>query len=315
MRCEPETAFARWAGPAIWPSPASCTARSARLPEVRRLAFRQLQARHGPGRTPPDGPEPTAVGARGPPGRLQNLWARTAGPEGRPQRLSLTLLRLGRLRRRAALPSGPSGPSVSRSGGHVQVSWQPHSSPCRSGRQPCSTQLLVVSRSTGPSWVGLVPAAVRRRDAASPLERASTLDPVANDRRPPRISGDLLSAGSGRRTGDNRRSLALVQGAARPGRTRRRSRSLHCPPQMPKLLPVGQRVLETVLAHDAAPAEPPFALPRVDPPRLGEEQVGIDTHAVGLCLASHSFPSSSSFNQNSPSALLPWSACRHVAPM
>ena len=55
-----------------------------------------------------------------------------------------------------------------------------------------------------------------------------------------------------------------------------------CPPQMPNFSPLARRVLQAVLAHDATPADL-LGLPGGGSP-LREEQVRVDSHAVGLQL-------------------------------
>ena len=147
--------------------------------------------------------------------------------------------------------------------------------------------------------VGLVPAAELARcgDGVPRVERASS------------PTETIEATGRPRRRGRSRRHAGRGPGAAGPdataahGRTRRRSvrrtpsggspgeRPLAAHPAAlplgqpapdPELLAVGERVLEAVDPHLAAPAHR-LGLPRGGAP-LGEEQVGIDPQAVGPLL-------------------------------
>src|ERR1700733_4041622 len=74
----------------------------------------------------------------------------------------------------------------------------------------------------------------------------------------------------------------VVAAGQGPGPTQAAALTFAHPTPDAELLAVGQGVLETVLAHDAAPAHL-FRFARRRPP-LWEEQIGIDAHAVGLNL-------------------------------
>ena len=213
--------------------------------------------------TGPDRPHPSggamAVGARGPL-VAYNLWVRGS-------RLAETRAVAARVRGPALRALGLAGRAA------TQVSCN-LVDPSRSG--PADAYDLVAAALPGAGrivraeLVGLVPEAVLDATPHGALGGAGPLGrrrPRGEDGRPLAQEASVIAAA--------RRC------SARARRSRRRSRSL-MPPQMPNFSPFGQGVLEAVLPDDATPADL-LGLPRRRP-ALGEEEVGVDAHAVGLCL-------------------------------
>ena len=270
--------FAAWAGVEL-ELPCFLYGPERSLPDVRRGAFTSLAPDAGPS-TPHPTAGSTAVGAR-PVLVAYNVWIASNGDAGtdagRAHALSVARSLAAELRgpsvRSLGLPVGEGAQvsfnlidpgSVSVAGVYDAVAAGAESSGCSVLRA---------------ELVGLVPAGAleqvpRHRWPELDLDEDRTIEGLIEARRRRPVGGD-----GGRRPGADSGSAPDGPALHGPLTAQPPALTLGKSPPDPELLPVGQGVLQAILANDAPPAHFLGLAGRC--PTLGEEKIGVHSHAVG----------------------------------